>query len=288
VVWINGDLVPEAEAGIPIYGAGNMFGQSVFEMLRTFKGQLFRPQDHLQRLEWSCRVTGIPWDGTSLLTIMRDVMAANQARFRADDEHRVMVQVSAGLPMYGVGQTLIVATVPLRITCRGFGKLFDAGVNAVIPSQRAIPQHLLDPRVKSRSRLHLQMANLEVGDRGWPLLLDPEGHVAEGTGSNFAIVAKGGVFTPMGENVLRGVSMRAIRKYLHIESADITPYDVLTADEAFFTSTPFCLMPCRSLNGQLVGDGRFEYAGKILELWGKDVGVDIAGQFKQWDEADGF
>ena len=70
--------------------------------------------------------------------------------------------------------------------------LFNDGINAIIPSQRAIPANLMDPKIKNRSRMWYQMANIEVskykGKNNWALLLDTDGYIAEGTGDNFFIV----------------------------------------------------------------------------------------------------
>ena len=67
--------------------------------------------------------------------------------------------------------------------------LFDQGINAVIPSQRAIPSMLMDPKIKNRSRLFYLTANIETslfkGENNWALLLDTNGFISEGTGDNF-------------------------------------------------------------------------------------------------------
>ena len=148
---------------------------------------------------------------------VNETIDANRQAFADDDEYRVMIDVSRGvLSIYegirGVppGPNVIIAVFPLRWTVAGMGRLFDHGINAVVPSQRAIPAHLLDPKIKNRSRLHYLMANIEVsrcrGEDNWALLLDPDGLVAEGTGDNFFIVRDGRLITPEGRNILRGVS----------------------------------------------------------------------------------
>jgi len=179
---------------------------------------------------------------------------------------------------------------------RGMGKLFDEGINAVIPSQRAIPAWLLEPKVKNRSRIHYLMANIEVsqykGDNNWALLLDPDGFIAEGTGDNFFIVKDGIIITPEPRNILRGVSRAYIfelasQMNLECVEKNIEPYDVITADEAFMTGTPFCLLPVTSLNGIQIGEGRMGRVTKmLLDRWSENVGVDIEEQIKRWDAED--
>jgi branched-chain amino acid aminotransferase len=172
---------------------------------------------------------------------------------------------------------------------------YRTGINAVVTSQRAIPANLLDPKVKSRSRLHYLMANMEVanvtGDNNWALLLDPDGYVAEGTGANFFIVdKKNTVITPEPRNVLRGISRRYVlglsAECAHgYEEKNIELYDVVNAQEAFFTGTPFCILPVTSINNITIGDGKMGIVTKsLLNTWGRKVGVDIIEQITKWDE----
>ncbi len=171
------------------------------------------------------------------------------------------------------------------------GKLFDTGINAVTPSQRAIPAHLLDPKVKNRSRLHYQMANIEVsryrGDNNWALLLDEDGFITEGTGANFFIVEKrGNLLTPEPRNVLRGISRDMIFELdRNTYERNIDVYDVYNAREAFFTGTPFCMLPVTSLNGVPIGDGKVgAHFGYLEALWSGNCGVSIKAQIQAWDE----
>ena len=72
------------------------------------------------------------------------------------------------------GPNVIIADFPLKWTVRGMGKLFETGINAVITSQRVIPSHLMDPKIKNRSRLFYLMANIEAsqfkGNNNWALI----------------------------------------------------------------------------------------------------------------------
>ena len=155
-----------------------------------------------------------------------ETIEANRPGFEDDDEHRLMIDVSRGLlsiyerNVTGVagGPNVIIADFPLRWTVAAMAPLFDTGINAVIPSQRAIPSQLLDPKIKNRSRLHYLMANVEAshweGDNNWALLLDPDGFIAEGTGDNFLIVKDGTIISPEGRNILRGISRAYVMEEL--------------------------------------------------------------------------
>ena len=98
--------------------------------------------------------------------------------------------------------TVVIADFPLKWTVAGMARFYDKGINSVIPSQRAIPATLMDPKIKNRSRMWYQMANIEVaqveGDNNWALLIDPDGYIAEGTGDNFFMIKNGCLMTPEG------------------------------------------------------------------------------------------
>ncbi len=302
LVWFNGEFVPEAEAKVSIYDSALMFGDMVFEMTRSFNKVQFKLREHLERLYASIKYVRIPL--TMSLAKMEahvyETIEANDPVFQTDDEHRVMINVSRGLlsiyqGVVGVpkGPNVIIADFPLRWTVAGMGKLFDTGINAVIPSQRAIPAGLLEPKVKNRSRLHYLMANIEVanyaGENNWALLLDPDGFIAEGTGDNFFIVKDRVLITPEPRNILRGISRAYIfelaeKLNLPCLEKNIEPYDVITAAEAFMTGTPFCLLPVTSINSLTIGAGRMgPVTSQLLKIWGDAVGVDIPGQIKKWD-----
>ena len=139
------------------------------------------------------------------------------------------------------GSNLIIADFPLRWTVSGMGKLFDEGINAVITSQRVIPAHLMDPKIKNRSRLFYLNANIEVsqikGSNNWALMLDTDGFIAEGSGDNFFIVKNKEVISPEGRNMLRGISRDYVKEIVNrldiIIKKNIDQYDVYTSDEAF-------------------------------------------------------
>lgn len=297
-VWWNGKIISEVEARISIYDSALMFGDTVFEMTRSFNKRHFKLKEHIERLLMSIKYVRIPWDLSvdELRNACYEISEKNEPEFEDDDEHRLMINVTRGLlPTYRhvaipKGPNVIISDFPLRWTTEGMGRLFDEGINCVIPSQRMIPAHLLDPKIKNRSRLHYLMANIEVsqyeGDRNWGLMLDPDGFIAEGSGFNFFMVKNGKIITPEPRNVLRGISREYILSYGYIcEERNIEPYDVYNADEAFVTGTPFCMLPVTSLNGVRIGDGKVgKYYSLLLKNWSDEVDIDIKGQIQGWDQ----
>lgn len=302
VVYMNGEFVPESEAKISVYDSALMFGDMVFEMTRSFNGKQFKLREHLVRLYDSAKVLRIPMPITidEMEKACLDTIERNKSVFAADDEHRLMIDVSRGLlgiyqDVEGLrkGPNVVIADFPLRWTVASMGPLYDKGINVVVVSQRAIPGHLLDPKIKNRSRIHYLMANIEAsqveGDNNWALLLDPDGFVAEGSGDNFFIVKGNELITPEGRNILRGISREYVMKELapklglKVVEKNFEVYDVLTADEAFKTATPFCMLPVTSCNGSPIGEGKpGKVFGALLDAWGKNVGVDIKAQIQKW------
>ena len=136
------------------------------------------------------------------------------------------------------------------------------------------------------------MANLEVSlvddPTAWALLLDPDGFVTEGTGANFFIVSNGILYTPEGRNILRGITRMYIidlakKLNISVNEKNIELYDVIHADEAFYTSTAMSVMPCTKVNGLTVGNGKpGEITLKLINEWSEEVGVNIIGQSKEY------
>lgn len=302
VVYFNGEFVPEAEAKISIYDSALMFGDMVFEMTRSFNGEQFKLREHIERLYVGLSILRIPMEMSKnqLEEACLATIEQNSQFFSPDDEHRLMIDVSRGLlgiyqGIEGLraGTNVIIADFPLRWTVAGMGELFNSGINAVITSQRAIPSTLLDPKIKNRSRLFYLMANIEAsqveGKNNWALLLDPDGFIAEGTGDNFFIVKHNKVITPEGRNILRGISRQYVmdelchQLNLEVEERNIEPYDVYTADEAFMTGTPFCMLPVTSLNGIPIGQGSVgPIFDSLLKKWSENTQVNIPEQIQKW------
>tara|TARA_A100001015_G_scaffold299718_1_gene384144 strand:+ start:29 stop:1012 length:984 start_codon:yes stop_codon:yes gene_type:complete len=303
LVYFNGKFVPESEAKVSIYDSSLMFGDMVFEMTRSFNKKQFKLKEHISRLMQGIKILRIPFEhsASEIEKACNETIEINSNIFEEDDEHRLMIDVSRGLLgiYHGIenlhkGSNLIIADFPLRWTVSGMGKLFNEGINAVITSQRVIPAHLMDPKIKNRSRLFYLNANIEVsqikGSNNWALMLDTDGFIAEGSGDNFFIVKNKEVISPEGRNMLRGISrdyVKEICKQLgySYKEKNIDQYDVYTSDEAFMSGTPFCILPVTSLNRVKIGNGKpGEIFSELLKKWSTNVGINISQQIKEWDK----
>ena len=135
------------------------------------------------------------------------------------------------------------------------------------------------------------MADLQahkINPDAWALLVDTDGFIAEGTGSNFFMVKDGDIFTPKGTNCLRGVSRQFIKdicflRGINIFERDLTFYDAINADEAFFTNTPYCIVPIRTIDGHEIGECVGKTTEYLMNTWSKRVNCDFITQARKWD-----
>ena len=303
-VWINGQLLPESEAKVPIYDSALMFGDTVFEMTRSFKKEHFLLEEHIDRLIASAEFVEIklPYTKKQIFKAIEEVSDYHKSIFTNDDEHRLMINLTRGL--LGIyennvdfstkGPILTIANFPLKWTVSGMSEYFKNGIHAVVSNQKMIPDFLLNAGVKNRSRLHYMMANIDISkmnlERAWALLEDLEGNICEGTGSNVFFVRNNEIYTPKPKNMLRGISRQYVidlakKNNIKVHEEDIRQDDLTSFSEAFFTATPFCMVPCFKLNDHILDfrpeDGIFN---KLLSLWSKEVEVDIEKQIINWNQ----
>lgn len=307
--YVNGQWVPESKTVFHLYESTFFFGDGVFEMHRTFNHKHFLLDEHIDRLFMSMKGFYIPIDKSreEIKKIFQELMDRNLDHF-VNDEYRFMVNVSRGpLPIYKEvfelqpgyewgKPTWIFNAWPLSKTAKHLAHFYETGANAVIVPQRQIPAQYLDPKIKNRSRAHYQIANIQAshfGKDAMALLLDDQGFVAEGTGSNFLMIKNGCIIVPELRNMLRGCSMMYVLQViapqlgLDVIERNFEPYDVLEADEAMFTGTFNNLLPCNRLNGRFLR-GAVDQAPmgpvtkSICDQWSKNVGVDFVQQVKEW------
>ena len=301
LVYFNGKFVEESEARISIYDSALMFGDMIFEMTRSFNKKQFKLKEHIERLLIGADILEIPVkeDLQKLEELCNETVKINEPNFDTSDEHRLIINISRGplgiyAPIFNnkIEPTVIIADFPLKWTVASMGELFDTGIDLKVSSQRAIPARYMDPKIKNRSRMWYQMANIEVsrmeGNKNWAILLDDDGFIAEGTGCNFFIVNDKEIISPEGRNILRGISRDYIFELskelgLNCVEKNIEPYDVYKCTEAFMTASPFCILPVSTFNNHKIKDGKMGKITKLLlDQWSKNVGVNIIDQIKAY------
>ena len=296
LVYLNGEMVPASQAHLAIYDAGVVLGATVTEMVRTFRHKLFRLESHLERLERSLKYVRFKVDQSveELGSAAREIVHHNLRLASPEDELGLVLFVTAGeYPTYAGGAAASARTSP-TVCAHTFPMPFELwaegmqhGLHVVTPSIRHVPPQCYDPNMKYRSRMHYYLADQEarlVDPKAAALLLDLEGNVTETGGANFAIVEKGTIVSPTLRNTLPGISracMIELAEELEIGfvERDFQVFNAINADEAFTTSTPYCMMPVTQINGTPIGDGKpGPIFRQLIETWGEKVGLDIEKQ----------
>ena len=293
IVYLSGAMVPESEAKISIFDSAVMLGDSLTESTRTFGHKPFRLDEHLTRLYRSLKVSRVD-PGLSPAEMKRvtlDLLEANQSLMGPNDDCWIVHNVSRGLMKPGPSTaqanpaTIMIFTAPMDL--RGWARYYTEGCHAVTSISRAVPAQSLDARIKNRSRLFYTLADQEarlVDSEAQCVILDIDGNVSENKGGNVFAVVDGKLLTPTTENCLAGISRQTVLELavglnIPVSEMRLQTYDFYTADEMFFTSTPYCIMPATRFNGLQIGDGRVGSITKqLLAAWSDRVGVDIVGQ----------
>lgn len=295
-VFLSGEIVPEAEAKISIFDSAVMLGDTVTESTRTFRHTPFRLEEHIQRLFRSLKIVRIDpgYRPQELLEITLAVLAENAKHMGPDDDCWIVHNISRGIlrngpsPAQANKATVMIFTDHLDL--RGWAPFYTDGCHAVTSVSRAVPAQSLDAKVKNRSRLAYTLADAEarlVDPQAQCVILDVDGYVAENKGGNIFAWVDGELRTPTAENCLDGVSRRTVLALarqlgIPVRETRLQMYELYTAEEVFFTSTPYCIMPATRFNGLPVGDGRVgPVSQQLLTAWSDLVGVDIVQQAQQ-------
>jgi branched-chain amino acid aminotransferase len=291
---VNGRIVPESEARVSIVDRGFILGDAVFDTTRTFGHKIFRLDEHLDRLFDSLRYTRIDpgMSRNQLAELTMQVLEANLPLLEKEDDYWVTQRVTRGTPNGdgGFDPTVIVDCQPLPFLERS--RYYRDGLPVRTPSVRRTPPESMSPRAKTHNYLNLVMGELEVkaaDPQALSILLDLDGNLCEGMGSNIFIVRGGELATPLDRYVLAGISRSvtfelAASLDLPVHQMGIDLFDAYAADEVFVTSTSFCICPVSTINGSAVGAGRVPgpVTRRLQEAYSELVGIDIIRQYTRW------
>jgi branched-chain amino acid aminotransferase len=297
VAYFNGRFVPESDVLIPFRDRGFMAGDAVFDTARTFRHKIFKLKEHIDRLYNSLRYIQIDprVPPKELTAVTEEVIARNLHLIDADEDYWVSQRISRGsdsadsVAGRGATPTVIVECRPLPLKQRA--RLFRDGIDVIVPSVRRTAPDMLSPRAKTHNYLNLIMGDLEAKSadpESWAVLLDANGNLCEGTGSNIFIVRGGKVLTPKARYVLPGISRGTVIELAQeigqpLAEADIDLYDAYTADEAFLTSTSLCICPVRSINGRHVAVDAVPgpVTQRLIDAYAKLLDFDFVAQYKR-------
>ena len=215
IAWFNGKFMPENQVMIPFRDRSWKYGDGAFDMTRTFEGTPFRLKEHIDRFYRSLRYLQID-PGLSpkeMVAHSEEVVARNEHLRAAVGDWWVGQRVSRGVDAVGdegwdhTGPNVVIEVLPLPLAKRA--KLYRDGAEVITTTMRRIAPSMLSPRAKTHNYLNMIMAEKPVkalNPDAWAMLLDENGNLAEGLGSNIFIVREGELFTPSERYVLPGVS----------------------------------------------------------------------------------
>ncbi len=260
MVLVDGKLVEPEAARVSLFDHGFLFGDSVYEVVRTREGRPFLLDAHLARLRRSAAeiYLEIPFTDGELADQVRRVV-----REAGHEESYIRIIVTRGVgeielhPATCRRPGLILVALPLR---RPPERLYTRGIRLAVVGRRRTHPHSLNPAAKTGNYLNNVLAVIEARRRGADdaVMLNAEGHLAEGTTMNIFFVSGGVVRTPalesgILEGITRGVVVRLVREEgLPLEEGRYPPEALREAEEAFVTSTTRDIMPVYSVDGRVL------------------------------------
>ena len=263
-VWINGTLFDKQDAKVSVYDHGLLYGDGVFEGLRSYGGKVFRMREHLDRLWDSARaiLLEIPYSREVLADATRETLTANGI-----DDGYIRLVVTRGAGTLGLDpnrtsdpQVIIIAdTISLYPE-----EVYERGLEIITVSVSRNHPAALSARIKSLNYLNNILAKLEGLQAGCEeaLMLNHKGEVAECTGDNIFLVRDSVLRTPpVDAGILEGITRNAVIELAHgngieVQEVPLTKHDVYIADECFLTGTAAEVVPVVKVDSRTIGDGK--------------------------------
>lgn len=265
IIYLNGEYVPKEEAKVSVFDHGLLYGDGVFEGIRSYNGRVFRLNEHLQRLYDSAKVIRltIPLSQEEMKEKILETLRRNELR-----DAYIRVVVTRGPGDLGLD--------PDKCCKEGFvfiitdkivlydDEYYKNGLSVItVPTRRNVPE-ALNPRIKSLNYLNNIMAKIEAKNSNVieAIMLNSDGYVVECTGDNIFIVKGGAIYTPptyIGalEGITRDAVMELARNMgIKVEERIFNRYEVYVSDECFLTGTAAEIIPVVKVDGRIIGDGR--------------------------------
>jgi branched-chain amino acid aminotransferase len=279
LVNLDGDLVPPSRARVSVLDRGFLYGDSVYEVIRTYGRRPFEIDQHLRRLAHSAERIGLTprWDALRIEQELGRTLRAAEGLPRPPPdpeaaawnvgEWSARVVMTRGAGEMGLDPSLAVdplAVIILQPIGAPPARAYAEGVKAILATIPRPSPEAVDPTAKTGAHLPHVLAMREARTAGAheALLRDAAGRVTEGCSSSLFAVRDGGLLTPpltagILEGVTRGVVLRLARSQgLPSREVVLTPADLETADEIFITSTAREILPVTRLGDRVIGDGR--------------------------------
>ena len=263
-IYINGTLFDKEDAKISVYDHGLLYGDGVFEGMRTYGGRVFRLDEHLDRLYESAKAIWlqIPMTKPDLAKAVKETVAINSIQ---DGYIRLVVTRGAGSLGLDPNRTSDPQVIIIADSITLYPKeYYENGLEIVSVSTIRNHPAALSPRVKSLNYLNNILAKIEGLQAGCveALMLNHNGQIAECTGDNIFLVARGELLTPpVDAGILQGITRDAVIELarndgLTVREIPLTKHDVYIADECFLTGSAAEVIPVVKVDSRPIGDGK--------------------------------
>jgi len=263
LVYIDGEYYPKSQAKISVYDHGLLYGDGVFEGIKAYKGVVFKLKEHIDRLYRSAHaiMLDIPLTKEEMIRAVIETLKRNNLR-----DAYIRLVVTRGVGDLGLDPrkcpkpTVIIITDTIKLHKT---EAKEKGVTAAITWVRRDSVDATSHEIKSLNYLNSILAKIEANNMGVDeaICLDHRGFICEGAAENLFIVKEGKIITPPTiTGALSGITRNRIIRLAkdlgyEVYEKDITPTELLTADEVFFTGTAAEIVPVVEINKRKIGDG---------------------------------
>ncbi len=283
VVYLDGKYVDSAEAKVSVFDHGLLYGDGIFEGIRLYGGNVYRLDEHLERLEYSAKalMLAMPWSRAELAGAVCETCRRNKL---TDGYIRLVITRGPGdlglAPWLCEKPTLFIIASKISLYPQ---EHYDNGLSIVTVPTRRISPDMLPPTVKSLNYLNNILAKIEAKQAGAleAIMLNAQGYVAECTADNIFAIHKGEILTPAASaGALKGITRATVFEIarelgIPMRETDLTRYDIWCADECFLTGTGAEVIPVVKLDGRVIGTGKpGPITGRVLTSFRQRVLVE--------------
>ena len=270
LIYIDGEFLPQAEAKVSVFDHGLLYGDGVFEGIRSYNGRVFKLDEHLERLYDSAKaiMLEIP---ISIETMEETVLETLRRNHLTEAYIRLIVTRGVGDlgldPDKSPKPSIIIIADKIALYPQ---KYYEEGLEIVTVSVRRNYVEAINPRIKSLNYLNNILAKIEGKQAGAEevLMLNAEGYVVECSGDNiFWIKNEVLVTPPVHMGILEGITRNSVidlarEAGMRVEERVFTRHDLYIADECFLTGTAAEVIPVVKIDRRSIGDGQ---PGKITQ-----------------------
>lgn len=265
-IYLNNRFVKQSEALVSVFDHGFLYGDGIYETIRSYGSRIFMRDQHLARLRRSAALIGLKIPDHDWPTLLHESMERNEVGNERTDAY-IRITISRGSGDIGLdpalcpNPTVVIITTPLKPPS---AEQYRKGVSLIVAKTRRNLPGALDPQIKATNFLNNILAKREALAAGAfdSVLLNWESHLTECTVSNLFFVRANRLCTPaLSCGILDGITRKIILTLAHeeqipFEEGKFTSEDLYQADECFLSNTTMEVMPATTLDSRPIGTGK--------------------------------